>query len=70
LVRCALQFHRLADPTHEDVVQVATWTHQRLARVLERHGHSLDAEDDAPNVLANDQPALASLYDASAGAAA
>jgi Transposase zinc-binding domain/Putative transposase len=62
----ALQFHRLADPTHEDVVQVATWTHQRLARVLERHGHSLDAEDDAPNVLADDQPALASLYDASA----
>ncbi len=37
----ALSFHRLPDPTHEEVVQVATWVHERLARVLARHGRSL-----------------------------
>ena len=62
----ALQFHRLPDPTPEEVVQVATWVHERLARVLERHGRSLDGHDDAPSVLADEEPALASLYDASA----
>ena len=62
----ALRFHRLPDPTHEEVVQVATWVHERLARVLERHGRSLEGDDDAPSVLADEQPALASLYDASA----
>jgi hypothetical protein len=48
------------------VVQVATWVHERLARVLERHGRSLEGHDDAPSVLADEQPVLASLYDASA----
>jgi hypothetical protein len=62
----ALRFHRLPDPTHEEVVQVATWVHERLARVLARHGRSLEGDDDAPSVLAEEQPALASLYDASA----
>jgi len=47
-------------------VQVATWVHERLARVLEPHGRSLEGDDDAPSVLADEQPALASLYDASA----
>jgi hypothetical protein len=62
----ALQFHRLPDPTHEEVVQVATWVHERLARVFERHGRLLEGDDDTPSVLADEQTVLASLYDASA----
>lgn len=45
---------------------VAPWVHERLARVLGRHGRSLEGDDDTPSVLAEEQPALASLYDASA----
>ncbi|KIG14684.1 hypothetical protein DB30_06410 [Enhygromyxa salina] len=46
---------------------VAKWTHERLGRVFERHGRSLDelAGDDAPDLLAQDQPALAACYGAS-----
>jgi hypothetical protein len=62
-----LHFHDLGDPTPEEIAQVATWTHARLVQVLERHGRSLDASDDAPDVLAQDQPALAMVYGASAG---
>jgi hypothetical protein len=57
-----LRFHRLTRPTSEQVAEVARWTHERLGRVLERHGRSLDELDDAPDELAQDQPALASCY--------
>jgi hypothetical protein len=46
---------------------VLAWVHERIARVLERHGRSLEGEDDAPSVLAEEQPVLASLYDAWTG---
>jgi hypothetical protein len=62
-----LRFHSLGAPTSEEVTEVARWTHERLGRVLERHGRSLDvlACDDAPDLLAQEQPALASCYGAS-----
>jgi hypothetical protein len=41
-------------PTHEEVVEVATWVHERLARLLERHGRSPESDDDAPSMLAED----------------
>jgi hypothetical protein len=56
-----LPFHALPRPTPEDVVQVARWTHEGIARVLARHGRLLDSFD----ALADEQPALASCYDAS-----
>jgi hypothetical protein len=60
-----LRFCELPSPTPEQVAEVARWTHERLGRVLERHGRSLDDLDDAPDELAQDQPALASCYGAS-----
>ncbi|KIG11610.1 Transposon-like protein [Enhygromyxa salina] len=33
-----LRFHSLGAPTREEVTEVARWTHERLGRVLERHG--------------------------------
>ena len=62
-----LRFHGLTSPTPEQVAEVARWTHERLGRVLERHGRSLDELDDAPDELAQDQPALASCYGAAVG---
>ncbi len=47
-----LHLHDLGDPTPEEIAQVAAWTHARLVQVLERHGRSLDASDDAPDVHA------------------
>ncbi len=52
----ALRFHDLGAPTHEELTDVASWTHERLRRVLERHGRSLD--DDATDLLAREQPVL------------
>jgi len=57
------RFCALGDPSPEDLLQVATWTHERLVRVLERHGRLQDAADR----LQADQPVLASCYGASAG---
>ena len=57
----------LGTPTAEEVAEVARWTHERLQEVLERHGRSLDGFDDAPDELAQEQPALASCYAASVG---
>ncbi len=62
-----LHFHALGDPTPEDIAQVAAWTHARIERVLERHGRSLDGDHDAPDVLAQEQLALAMVYGACAG---
>ena len=53
-----LRFHTLGEPTPQDVAQVATWTHARLLRVLERHGRA--------ESLASDEPVLVSCYGASA----
>lgn len=63
----ALRFHPLDPPTHDDVLEVATLTHARTVRVLDRHGRCLEGIDDAPDVLGHEQPALASCYAASAG---
>ena len=62
-----LRFCKLTSPTAEHVAEVAHWTHERLADVLESHGRSLDELDDAPDELAQDQPALASCYGAAIG---
>ena len=67
--RGVLCFHELGAPTHEEITDVARWTHERLARVLASHGRSLDelADDDAAaDVLVQEQPVLASCYGASA----
>jgi hypothetical protein len=64
----ALRFHELGDPTHEEITDVARWTHERLDRVLERHNRSLDdlaGDDGAVDLLAREQPVLASCYEAS-----
>jgi hypothetical protein len=63
-----LRFHELGAPTHEEITDVARWTHERLGRVLERHGRSLDEgapDDGAADLLAREQPVLASCYEAS-----
>ncbi|WP_181197423.1 transposase [Enhygromyxa salina] len=57
----------LPKPTSEQVAEVARWTHEAIARVLARHGRSLDGFDDVVDVLADEQPALASCYGASVG---
>ncbi|KIG16812.1 Transposon-like protein [Enhygromyxa salina] len=62
-----LRFHSLGAPTSRQLTEVAKWTPERLGRVLERHGRSFDelACEDAPELLAQEQPALASCYRAS-----
>jgi hypothetical protein len=64
-----LRFRPLPRPSTEEVHRVARWTHERLGRVLARHGRSLDefTSDDAPDKLADEQPVLASCYGASVG---
>jgi hypothetical protein len=61
-----LRFHELGAPTGEEVLEVARSTHERLVRVLERHGRSLEGFDETPDTLAAEQPVLASCYAASA----
>jgi hypothetical protein len=61
-----LQFRELGEPSTEEVVQVAAWTHASLLRVLKRHGRSLDGITDAVDPFATDQPVDASCYGASA----
>ena len=60
-----LHFHALPGPTAEQVAEVARWTRERIVRVFERHGRPLEGLDEAPDELAQDQPALASCYAAS-----
>jgi hypothetical protein len=59
--RGELCFHELGTLPCVEVAEVARWTHERLRIVLERHGRSLD-DNDAPDVLAQEQPALASSH--------
>jgi hypothetical protein len=64
----ALRLHELGAPNHEEITDVAKWTHARLGHVLERHGRSLDEDapdDGAVDLLAREQPVLASCYEAS-----
>ena len=60
-----LCFHTLPRPTPEEVIDIARWTHEGIARVLARQGRSLDEFDDTFDVFADEQPALASCYGAS-----
>jgi hypothetical protein len=62
-----VRFRPLPSPTPDEVADVARGTYERLVCVLERHGRSLDGldDDDAPDELSQDQPALASCYAAS-----
>ena len=48
-----LRFHQLDRPSWEDVAQVATWTYEKLTRVLVYHGRSLEGLDDLPDALAH-----------------
>jgi hypothetical protein len=53
-----LRFHELGAPTNEEITEVAKWTHERLGRVLERHGRSLDEDapdDGAADLLAREE---------------
>jgi len=61
-----VRFRELPPPTADDVAEVASRTHQKLLRVLARHGRELDGIDDVPDRLADEQPVLASCYGASA----
>ena len=60
-----LCFHELDRPTPEEVIEIARWTYEGIARVLARQGRSLDEFDDTFDVFADEQPALASCYGAS-----
>ena len=60
-----LRFHTLPRPTPEEVIEIARWTHEGIARVLARQGRSLDEFDDTFDEFADAQPALASCYGAS-----
>jgi hypothetical protein len=53
-----LRFHELGAPTNEEIHDVARWSHERLGRVLERQGRSLD--DGTADLLAREQPVPAS----------
>jgi hypothetical protein len=64
--QAVLRFHALAAPSGDEVAQVAAWTHERIVRMLARHGRSLDGVDEASDVLADAEPVLASCYAASA----
>lgn len=61
-----LVFHALCAPTHEEVQQVAAWTHAGIERALQARGRSLDADAGDAHGLTDEQPVLASCYAASA----
>ncbi|PRP94047.1 putative transposase [Enhygromyxa salina] len=60
-----LRFHELRKPNAEELVEVARWTYEALARVMARHGRSLEGCDTGEDELSLEQPALASCYSAS-----
>lgn len=61
-----LVFHPLPSLTHEDVVEVATRTAERIRKVLQAHGRLAEEGCHAPEQddFAIEQPALLSCYDA------
>ena len=63
-----LTFHALEPPSHQDVAQVAAWTHAGVLRVLHRHGRSLEGvvDETGGDSFHDDCPVLASCYAASA----
>jgi len=63
-----LIFHPLAEPTHEQVVDVASRTAKRVERILRKHGRVTDDDRliDEPDTLEMQQPVLASCMKASA----
>jgi Putative transposase len=66
----ALQFLPLAEPTEQDVEQLAERTAARIERVLRKAGRYLDAQADPsaePDALALTDPALSPCYQAAAG---
>ena len=64
----ALVFRALPTPTREQVAQVARRTADRVERLVEAQGRSLDPEQSAgePVELQLEHPALAACYDAAA----
>jgi len=63
-----LVFRRLPTPTRAEVAEVARRTAQRVEKLLQTHGRSLDPEqtDTEPAPLQLEHPALAACYDAAA----
>jgi hypothetical protein len=60
-----LEFHALAAPARADVEQVARRTAERIEKILERAGRSLDPQmqtEEPPPELVLDEPGLASCY--------
>ena len=62
-----LVLHPLPAPSANDVADLARRTAERVARLLDKLGRSLDPEmDEAPDPLELEHPALAGCYDAAA----
>ena len=67
----ALVFHTLPTPTRSDVADIARRTAQRIEKILQANGRSLDpamqdSQDDQPPKLCSDEPGLAACYAAAA----
>jgi len=67
----ALVFHTLPTPTHAEVADIARRTAQRIEKILQANGRSLDpamqdGQDDQPPKLCSDEPGLAACYAAAA----
>ena len=67
----ALVFHTLPTPTHSEVADIARRTAQRIEKILQANGRSLDpamqdGQDDQPPKLCSDEPGLAACYAAAA----
>jgi hypothetical protein len=55
-----LRFHEIGTPTHEEIYDVARWIHERLDRVLKRHGRSTKTlrTTTRPNCSLESNPSL------------
>ena len=62
----ALSFMALPAPSADEVLDVAQRTAKRVGALLEKRRRTLDGDDDAQALLAQDQPVLASCYNAAA----
>ena len=62
----ALSFMALPAPSADEVLDVAQRTAKRVGALLEKRRRTLDGDDDAQALLAQDQPVLASCYSAAA----
>ena len=68
--RGVVEFHRLDEPSEEEIAEVARWTFERVRVLLARRGQTLTEEgrieDAEPTDFELEQPALTSALSASA----